>query len=137
MWWKLDHVFIPAHDVRESAAFYENVVGMRECPFPAKQGGRGVFSIAPDALAYFEDESHAHVDVLRPQATFARDNRLHINPLSASHFAIQVTDIAEVKRRLDAAGIYYGDAGHFALQGSYQIYLHDPSMNLIEVNQQV
>ncbi len=135
--WKLEHIFAPAHDVRESAAFYSEIVGMIEVPFPAKQEGRGTFSLDPADLAYFADPTRAHVDVLRPSAVFARDNRLHINPLAAPHFAIQVPDIQVVKRRLDDAGVFYGDAGHFALQGLYQVYLHDPAMNLVEVCQRV
>ena len=134
--WKLEHVFAPAHDVRESAAFYE-AIGMAEVPFPAKTEGRGSFSIDRADLAYFPDASRGHVDVLRPSAIFARDNKLYLNPLSVPHFAIQVPDVAVVKRRLDDAAIFYGDAGHFALQGLYQVYLYDPAMNLVEVCQRV
>ena len=42
-----------------------------------------------------------------------------------------------VKRRLEAAGIMYSDAGQYAMLGYRQIYLYDPSMNLIEVNQRI
>ncbi len=135
--WKLEHIFAPAHDVRASAAFYSEIVGMTEVPFPAKNDGRGTFSLEPEDLAYFPDQTRAHVDVLRPSAVFARDNHLHINPLAVPHFAIQVPDIQVVKRRLDDAGVYYGDPGHFALQGLYQLYLHDPAMNLVEICQRV
>lgn len=135
--WKLEHIFAPAHDVRASAAFYSEIVGMTEVPFPAKRDGRGTFSVEPADLAYFPDPTRAHVDVLRPSPVFARDNRLHINPLASPHFAIQVPDIEAVKRRLDDRGIFYGDAGHFALQGLYQVYIHDPAMNLVEICQRV
>lgn len=135
--WKLEHIFAPAHNVRASAKFYSDIVGMTEVQFPAKQDGRGTFSVDADALAYFPDPTRAHVDVLRPSPIFGRDNHLYVNPLSAPHLAIQVPDIKAVKGRLDANGIFYGDAGHFALQGLYQLYLYDPAMNLLEICQPV
>ena len=64
-------------------------------------------------------------------------NGLDHNPTIGGHVAITVPDIDVVKRRLDAAGIQYSDAGRYAMVGFHQIYLYDPSMNLIEVNQRV
>jgi len=59
------------------------------------------------------------------------------NPTIGGHVAITVLDLDAVKRRLEAAGILYSDAGQYAMAGYRQIYLYDPSMNLLEVNQRV
>jgi hypothetical protein len=48
-----------------------------------------------------------------------------------------VPDIEAVKRRLEAAGIVYSDAGVYAMKGVHQIYVYDPSKNVIEINQLV
>ena len=41
-------------------------------------------------------------------------------------------DLDAVKRRMDEAGIVYSDAGENQLAGMRQIYVFDPSNNLIE-----
>ncbi len=71
----------------------------------------------------------------RPNPNMARDNNYFVNPSLGGHVAIEVDDIEEVKRRLEARGLYYADPGHWAVQGLYQIYVTDPSQNCVEINQ--
>ena len=134
MTWKIHHVNIPAPNVRESAEFYSSVFGMTETEMPVKSGPRGSFRSDRSSLAWFEGDN-AQIHVCQPSATMARDNGFYINPVLNGHLAIQVDDIAEVKRRLDERGDYYADPGHWAMANHYQIYLHDPAMNVIEIIQ--
>ena len=74
---------------------------------------------------------------MKPVPRFAKDNGLFHNPTIGGHVAITVPDLEVVKRRLEAAGVLFSDAGQYAMLGYRQIYLYDPSMNLIEINQRV
>lgn len=147
--WEIHHVNLPAHDVRESAAFYSAIFGMRETPFqrPTPGGaGSGNFRSDPGALAAFEQMApnqsgmgtpNNGLHIVKPVPRFAKDNGLFHNPTIGGHVAITVPDLEMVKRRLEAAGVLYSDAGQYAMLGYRQIYLYDPSMNLIEINQRV
>ena len=134
MGWKLHHVNIPAINLRETADFYRHILGMQDRAMPVKREDRGEFAFDSENLAWFED-GHSQLHVYRPSPTMARDNNFFINPVVNGHIAIQVDDIDEVKRRLDAQGTYYADPGHWAMQDYYQIYVHDPAMNVVEINQ--
>ena len=50
---------------------------------------------------------------------------------------LTVEDLDAVTARLDAAGMLYTDAGPYAMAGLRQVYVYDPSMNLVELNQVV
>ena len=144
MTWNIHHVNLPAHDVRESAAFYAAIFGMRETPFQRPAVG-GNFRSDPAAIAAFEQDVQAAaalgpnngLHIVKPMSGFAKANGLDHNPTIGGHVAITVPDLDAVTRRLDAAGIMYSDAGQYAMLGFRQIYLYDPSMNLIEINQRV
>ena len=75
--------------------------------------------------------------IVKPIPTFARDNNLPLNPTIGGHVAITVTDLAAVKRRLDAADVVYADVGEYAMAGMRSLYLYDPAMNVVEINQVV
>lgn len=144
MSWKIHHVNLPAHDVRESAAFYSAIFGMQEGTFKRPAAG-GSFRSDASAIAAFE-QAHAErmglgvnngLHIVKPVPGFARDNGLAHNPTIGGHVAITVPDLDAVMRRLDAAGVMSSDAGQYAMVGYRQIYLYDPSMNLIEINQRV
>ena len=167
--WEIHHVNVPAHDVRESAAFYSAIFGMREGVFQRPAGG-GNFRSDPAALATFEQVDlpgsvargpdnappgsaargpdnappgsaargpNNGLHIVKPVPRFAKDNGLFHNPTIGGHVAITVPDLEVVKRRLEAAGVLFSDAGQYAMLGYRQIYLYDPSMNLIEINQRV
>lgn len=134
--WQLHHVNVSAPNFSETADFYRRVLGLNEGTMPVKERDRGNFAFDKDNLAWFEGQS-GQIHVYRPSATFALDNNFHVNPVTHGHIAIQVGDIEAVKNRLVEAGIYFADAGHWAMQGYYQIYLLDPSMNALEINQRV
>lgn len=142
MTWKIHHVNLPAHDVRETAAFFTAIFGMREGVFQRPAVG-GDFRSDPAALAAFEQDGaealgpNNGLHIVKPVPGFAKANGLDHNPTIGGHVAITVPDLDTVKRRLDEAGIQYSDAGQYAMLGFRQLYLYDPSMNLIEINQRV
>ena len=51
------------------------------------------------------------------------------------HIAFRTDDMADVKRRLDAAGIPYADYGNWAVDGWQQIFFADPAGFIVEVHQ--
>jgi catechol 2,3-dioxygenase-like lactoylglutathione lyase family enzyme len=136
MTWSIHHVNLPAHDVRETVAFFRDILGMTEGQFHRPPGNAGNFRSDPAALAVFGEQNRG-LHIVKPVPSFARDNNLLHNPTIGGHVAITVADLDAVRRKLDAAGFVYSDAGEYAMAGYRQIYLHDPSMNLIEINQPV
>lgn len=133
--WAIHHVNLPAHNVRESERFYREVLGLKNGPTPHTiQGAFGAFTMTGDNFALIGDGNRGF-HLTKPSPAFARDNGLVVNPTISGHIAISVPDIAAVKKRLDEAGILYADAGDYAMGGVPQIYLYDPSMNCLEINQ--
>lgn len=136
MGWRLHHVNIPVHDVRENVDFYQRVLGMQEKPFPYQVDGGIVTDRGPLTRAFFED-GHCEVHMSRPTQRFPFDNHMSLHPTVSGHLAINVDDIASVKEALLREGVPFEDSGIWALKGYYQIYFYDMSMNVVEVNQRV
>lgn len=138
MSWSIHHVNLEAKDVRRSAAFYAAVLGMAEGQWIFPES-RGYIPGSPDRLALFPDgrQSHTGLHLIKGDPDFAARNGFRHNPSLGGHFAIEVTDLKAVMRRLDAAGIPYSDGGVFAIPRLHNIYFEDPDGNLIEVNQRV
>jgi catechol 2,3-dioxygenase-like lactoylglutathione lyase family enzyme len=135
MGWYIHHVNIPAVDVPSTRAFLRDIAGLGigEWRYPPNQG-----ELHHDdaSIAYFGCENRG-IHVVRPIPTFAVDNGFIHKPTVGGHFAITVPDIEAVKRRFDEAGVIYSDAGVYAMAGCHQLYVYDPSMNVIEINQVV
>lgn len=136
MKWRVHHVNLSAPNFHETIEFYEDVFQMQSIAMPIKREDRGAFKYDRENLAWFEDDN-IQLHVSRPNPGMARDNNFYLNPSLNGHLAIEVDDIEAVKRRFEARGLYYADPGHWAVQDLYQIYAHDPSMNVIEVNQRI
>ena len=111
----LNHVTVIVDDLDESIRFYEEQLGLERIPSPT-------FGVP--------------VAWLR-----AGDLQVHLNERQGEHtghFALSVDDLAAAYRRADEAGYLIRDVdGHavFILpSGEVQLYLHDPSGNVIELN---
>lgn len=136
MKWFLHHVTLPTHDVPETRQFYADILGLDSETGHSIGTGTSEMEINDDILAVV-GEANRGLHLLKPQPFFARESGMHINPAMGGHVAIGVEDIEGVKKRLDAAGVFYEDAGEHAAPGWKQIYLYDPSGNLIEINETV
>lgn len=132
--WEIHHVTMQVHDARKAGAFYRDIIGLQNGK-PHNIGTAGTdLNVSEDTLAVIGDGNRG-LHLLVPQPFLARNTGMAINPGMGGHVAIAVQDLAGVKRRLGAAGVFYQDAGQYAAPGWAQIYLYDPSGNLIEVNQ--
>ncbi len=141
MSFSIHHVNLPAPDVRKSAAFYADILGLREgrwtFPPPEKVGH---LSADPAKLTLFPAAAaargaNAGLHLIAPEPAFARKNGLDHNPSIGGHVALQVPDLDAVIRRLDAAGVPYSLTGEFAIPGMRHLYVYDPAMNLLEINE--
>ncbi len=136
MRWSLHNVNIPTHNVRETASFYSDVLGMEERPFPfVAPEQRGKVAVGDDFIAFFEDRDERQIHMCKPTPEMPFENNFCLHPVLNGPLALNVDDIEEVKRRLERRKHYYNDAGKWAFDGYYQIYFYDPSMNVVEVNQ--
>lgn len=143
MSWAIHHVNLPATDVRASARFYTEIIGMAEEAWtfpPPEQTGR--VSADPARLTLFQPSMSAEgansgLHLIRPEPEFARMNGLDHNPSIGGHVAIQVKDLDAVIARLKAAGIPFSETGIFAIPRMRHIYVYDPAMNLLEINQTI
>jgi len=133
MTWLLHHVNITVPVVGEGAAFYEAAFGMKNRPFPfVSEKDRGRFDA--DRVSFFEDGLR-QVHMCRPQGDIAALNGHYINPMLDGHVAFNVPDIEVTKEWLRKSGHYFADAGSWAFRGYYQLYVFDPDMNVVEINQ--
>ena len=118
MSWYVHHVNLQAHDVRQAAAFFRDVVGLEEgtWTYPEVTGKVGH---NPDTIAYFGTLNRG-LHIVRAITRFAVDNGFVHNPTIGGHFAICVPDVLAVKRRLETAGVVVSDAGVYAMAGMHQ-----------------
>ena len=133
--WYIHHVNLPAHDVGQSRIFFRDIIGLPEGEWtypPSEQMGEVGHN--PDTIAYFGTENRG-LHIVKPIVTFAKDNGFYHNPTVGGHFAITVADLATVMRNLEAAGILYSDAKTYAMAGVHQIYVYEPGMRVLEINQ--
>lgn len=141
MTWSIHHVNLPATDVRASARFYSEILGMAEGSWvfpPADQVGH--ISADPARLTVFPSQTtakgaNAGLHLILPDPEFARKNGFDHNPSIGGHVAIQVPDLDVVMERLKAAGIPFSYAPTFAIPHMRHIYVYDPAMNLLEINE--
>ncbi|MEM9439162.1 MAG: hypothetical protein AAGA73_01825 [Pseudomonadota bacterium] len=133
--WMFHHINLPAVNVQETRTFLRDVIGL--------QVGHWIYPDRPgelhhddDSIAYF-GRANRGLHVVRSIVSFARDNGFMHNPTVGGHIALSVPDLEVVKARLDEAGTPYSDAGVYAMSGVHQIYVYDPSFNVIEINQTV
>ncbi|MEL6235834.1 MAG: DsbA family protein [Pseudomonadota bacterium] len=139
--WTLHHVNLQATDVRASARFYTQILGMAEADWqfpPASEVG--FLPADPDRLALFPAQTgargaNAGLHLIAPDPEFARKNGFDHNPSIGGHIAIQVPDLDAVMARLAAAGIPYSYAPTFAIPDMRHVYVYDPAMNLLELNE--
>lgn len=133
--WSIHHVNIQSHDVRKTVKFFEEIIGIPEGKWTLPtNNSRGDFDAGPEYLALMGENSRG-IHIVKPVPEFARKNGLSLNPTIGGHFAITVQDLDAVKSRLDAANIMYSIGGEYAMAGVKNLYLYDPSMNIIEINQ--
>ena len=135
--WSLHHVNLPAHDVRRTAAFFKEMLGIEEGVWQT-EADSPISDVTADTamLALFGDDNRG-LHIVKPQPDFAKRNGFDHNPTIGGHFAIQVKDLDAVAKRMRAAGVLCTDAGRYAMAGMRQLYCYDPSMNFVEVNQAV
>jgi catechol 2,3-dioxygenase-like lactoylglutathione lyase family enzyme len=110
------HVSIGARDLEESVRFYKDFFGMEEVPAPDFSGPVRWLRVGGLQLHLFHDD--------RP-APFGH------------HFAVDVDDFEEAFRRAEELGVRDGDRYSTVRElpdGAVQMYLRDPSGNLVEVN---
>ncbi|WP_323796309.1 hypothetical protein [Nisaea sp.] len=135
--WILHHVNLQAHDVRATVGFFTGTTAMVEGTWKAP-ADKGDFSIDPSELAVLDlGSENRGLHVIRPDAGFGQRNGFAHNPSIGGHPAFRVPDIHAVMRRLEEVGIVYSDAGTYAMTGYHQVYVYDPSFNLIEINQRL
>jgi len=133
MGWYIHHVNLPATNVARTRAFLRDILGFKlgDWRYPEQQGE---LHHDDDSIAFFGSGNRG-IHAVRPIPTFATDNGFHHNPTVGGHFALTVPDLKPIMKRFDDAGIVYSDAGIYAMAGVQQIYVYDPSMNVIEINQ--
>lgn len=115
----LNHVSVLALDIEESTEFYTDVLGMERVPTPN-------FEVPVQWLQTESGQLHL----------FERD----MEPIGSYHFGVTVDDFEDVYHRAKAEGFLANwddgtDASVYGLpDGAVQLYLNDPTGNLVEVD---
>jgi catechol 2,3-dioxygenase-like lactoylglutathione lyase family enzyme len=128
----LTHVSVIAADVAESTEFYESVIGAAPIPTPT-----------------FGNQADFHADEgIEFQIVRIGDQQLHLwndparepEATMFAHFGVHVDDFETVYRRaaerdaFAAVGKESAPPQVFDFNGTAQLYLRDPTGNLVEVN---
>jgi catechol 2,3-dioxygenase-like lactoylglutathione lyase family enzyme len=132
--WSIHHVNIASHDVRKTVDFFRDIIGMTEGKFERSGTEKRGWTAGDDHIAVFGTNNRG-IHIVKPRVEFAKNNGFFHNPVIGGHFAITVPDLAAVQKRLDEAGIVYSYGGQYAMSGVLNLYVYDPSMNMIEINQ--
>ncbi|MEM7742519.1 MAG: hypothetical protein AAF409_02310 [Pseudomonadota bacterium] len=137
MRWAIHHVNICSPDVGKTRHFLGDLLGLNEGQWTYPDAATmGEVHHARDTIAYYGTDNRG-IHAVKPIATFPKDNGFLHNPTLGGHVAIQVEDLNRVASALDRASIPYSDAGVYAMRGVHQIYVYDPSWNVVEFNQVV
>ena len=107
------HVSINVHDVDEALDFYTEVLGLR------RRDDRPDFGVGGAWLNAGGQQVHL-IDQPPPND-------------AGQHFALQVADLGEAIAALRHMGIAVSDP--FVTTAGRQAFLHDPSGNLVELNE--
>jgi catechol 2,3-dioxygenase-like lactoylglutathione lyase family enzyme len=135
--WYIHHVNLQVHDIKSTAAFYELLIGMKRDSFQTPGADKvGDFDRSENSLVVFGPENRG-LHLVRGMPTFHRDNNFMHNPTFGGHVAITVPDVEAVMNRMNKVGHLYSNAGTYAMAGMHQVYTYDPSMNFIEINQEI
>jgi len=129
---QLTHVSVIAEDVAESTEFYESVIGCEPIPTPT-----------------FGNQEDFHADEgIEFQIVRIGNLQLHLwndpdrepERTMFAHFGIHVDDFEAVYRRAAERGVFAtvgeeaGSPQVFDFNGTAQMYLRDPTGNLVEVD---
>jgi len=130
--WQLHHAMIPAFDMQRTQGFFADVLGMAPVHVPPTNDP--INPAGPEYLLLYVDDDGRELHVVKPVPNFSQRNGVPINP-TMGHVAFTVDDLDAAKRQLDRGGWTYGDTGAIGPGGMKRIYVHDPHMNVIELNQ--
>ncbi len=120
---RANHVALYVKDLAKSAAFYKNVMELKEIPEPFHDGKH----------VWLRTGEHTNLHLIQGAAETTQHD---IN----SHFAYSVKNLAEFTKHLDELHVKYGNwKGEDKLivlrpDGVKQVYLQDPDNVWIEVN---
>ncbi len=109
------HVNLQVADVTAARAFYSDVLGLAEIDRPAFGVDWLWFQIGGQQLHIGEAKGHTGPD--------------------RQHFALQVENLDEVVSAIEQHGVKVRRAGQTLPGAGVQVFLRDPSGNLIELNE--
>lgn len=129
---RVTHVSLIAEDIEESAAFYEEVLGCERLPTPR-------FDTQED----FKSDESANILIMRlgdVQLHLWNDPGQDIEVLQLAHTGIHVDDFEGVYREVEKRDAFatIGEATAppqvFDFNGTAQMYIRDPTGNLLEID---
>lgn len=117
----IQHAAFLTSDLARSRAFYEGVLGLRVSASRPQMSYDGVwYDISPNQQIHLMLLPNPEAGLQRP-AHGGRDR----------HVALAVQDFAQLKSRLDAAGIAYTQSQ----SGRRALFCRDPDQNALEFNE--
>ena len=125
----LAHIGIRVHNLERSLAFY-SLLGFTKVAGP----------IGPEPVAILEHPSGLELNLVLNAPSASEPNILmdvREKHAGITHFALLCSDIAEAKRKLEAAGIPLSGGPVRFETGAHAIFVRDPDRNVIELHQRV
>jgi glyoxylase I family protein len=129
---KLHHINLCTTDVPALDTFYHGVLGLPR-DTPSSLPRLDVKNYAGPVAFVTDGTTQLHL--AQQDLTFADRAGHALNPVVTGHIAFRTDDMADVKRRLESAGVAYSDYGNWAVAGWQQIFFKDPAGFVVEVHQ--
>lgn len=135
--WAFHHINLECYDVRESVNFIKKYLKIEE-GYWSPPPELGDVNISPNQLAIFNlDDNHSGIHINKADFTFGWRNKFLHNPTIGGHPAFNVKNIEFILEKLERNNIPFTDAKVYAMPNIHQVYLYDPSANIIELNQNI
>ena len=131
---KLHHINVCTHDAAALRDWYRDVLGMTHDTSVTRHRIVREDALYKGGVEVVRDEA-GEIHIAETDPHLAARAGHSVNPLLRGHIAYRTDDLDAFKRHLEEQGIPYADYGH-AFSGAWrQIFFHDPTGQVIEVQE--
>ena len=124
---KLHHISLAVRNLETSKRFYSGILGLREIERPAFRFPGSWYALGDRQLHLIQEPS-----VEQESAARLSQSSHQKSAIPGSHIALEIVDVAAVRKQLLTQGIEFSEGGNQVL-GMDQIFCPDPDGHVIEL----
>ena len=131
---KIHHVNVCTHDAASLRDWYRDVLGLAHDTSVTRHRIVEESALYKGGVEVVTDDA-VQVHIAETDPNLAARAGKSVNPLLHGHIAYRTNDLDGFKRHLEEQGIPYADYGHVFSTVWRQIFFHDPTGQVIEVQE--